>query len=135
MPALPVVAMARTGIREFVANGREGLLAQSDRDMVEQLLRLICDPQLRQRIATHNRDVASNVDWSRVVPVNVDVYRRAIELRASGADRGRHRLSRRLTGWMRPVRPGRGRVRRAGRPRACPTFGTRPARVNTRARP
>ncbi len=61
---LPVVAMARTGIREFVANGREGLLAQSDRDMVEQLLRLICDPELRQRIATHNRDVASNVDWS-----------------------------------------------------------------------
>ena len=53
---LPVVAMARTGIREFVANGREGLLAQSDRDMVEQLLRLIRDPELRQRIATHNRD-------------------------------------------------------------------------------
>jgi glycosyltransferase involved in cell wall biosynthesis len=84
---LPVVAMARTGIREFVANGREGLLAQSDRDMVEQLLRLICDPELRQRIATHNREVASNVDWSRVVPVNVDVYRRAIELRGAGAAR------------------------------------------------
>ena len=40
---LPVVAKARTGIREFVANGREGLLAQSDRDMVDQLLRL--DPR------------------------------------------------------------------------------------------
>ena len=64
---LPVVAMARTGIREFVANGREGLLAQSDRDMVEQLLRLIRDPELRQRIATHNREVPSTVDWSRVV--------------------------------------------------------------------
>ncbi len=84
---LPVVAMARTGIREFVANGREGLLAQSDRDMVEQLLRLICDPELRQRIATHNREVASNVDWSRVVPANVNVYRRAIELRGAGTAR------------------------------------------------
>jgi glycosyltransferase involved in cell wall biosynthesis len=80
---LPVVAKARTGIREFVANGREGLLAQSDRDMVDQLLRLIRDPGLRQQIATHNRTVPSAVDWSRVVEANVDVYRRAIELRGA----------------------------------------------------
>ena len=78
---LPVVAKARTGIREFVANGREGLLAQSDRDMVDQLLRLIRDPGLRQQIATHNRTVPSAVDWSRVVEANVAVYRRAIDLR------------------------------------------------------
>ena len=75
---LPVVAMARTGIREFVANGTEGLLAQSDRDMVTQLLRLVRDPELRQRIAAHNREVPSAVDWHDVVEANVDVYRRAM---------------------------------------------------------
>jgi glycosyltransferase involved in cell wall biosynthesis len=80
---LPVVAKARTGIREFVANGREGLLAQSDRDMVDQLLRLIRDPGLRQQIATHNRTVPSAVDWSHVVEANVAVYHRAIDLRGA----------------------------------------------------
>jgi len=83
---LPVVAMARTGIREFVANGQEGLLAQSDRDMVEQLLRLIGDPELRQRIAGHNRSVPSRVDWSRVVEANLAVYRRAIALRQTASE-------------------------------------------------
>jgi glycosyltransferase involved in cell wall biosynthesis len=78
---LPVVAKGRTGIREFVANGQEGLLAQSDRDMVDQLLRLIREPALRQRIAAHNRTVPSSVDWSRVVEANLAVYRRAIALR------------------------------------------------------
>jgi glycosyltransferase involved in cell wall biosynthesis len=77
---LPVVAKARTGIREFVANGQEGLLAQSDRDMVDQLLWLIRDPELRHRIAAHNRDVPSRVDWSEVVGVNVAAYHRAIDL-------------------------------------------------------
>jgi glycosyltransferase involved in cell wall biosynthesis len=78
---LPVVAKARTGIREFVANGQEGLLAQSDRDLVDQLLRLIRDPALRQRIAAHNREVPAAVDWAEVVHANVAVYRRAIALR------------------------------------------------------
>ena len=80
---LPVVAKARTGIREFIANGQEGLLAQSDRDMVDQLLWLIRDPDLRLRIAAHNRDVPSRVDWSEVVGVNVAAYHRAIDLMGS----------------------------------------------------
>jgi glycosyltransferase involved in cell wall biosynthesis len=78
-----VVAKARTGIREFVANGQEGLLAQSDRDMVDQLLWLIRDPELRHRIAAHNREVPSRVDWSEVVGVNVAAYHRAIDLMGS----------------------------------------------------
>jgi glycosyltransferase involved in cell wall biosynthesis len=77
---LPVVAKARTGIREFVANGQEGLLAQSDRDMVTQLLRLIRDPELRQTIAAHNRAVPSRVDWHEVVGMNEATYLRAIAL-------------------------------------------------------
>ena len=84
---LPVVAMARTGIREFVANGTEGLLAQSDRDMVTQLLRLVRDPDLRQRIAAHNREVPSAVDWSVVVEANVEVYHQAMALMGETARR------------------------------------------------
>jgi glycosyltransferase involved in cell wall biosynthesis len=77
---LPVVAKARTGIREFVAHGQEGLLAESDDDMVAQLLRLVRDPGLRASIARHNRDTPSSVDWRDVVGVNIAAYDQAIAL-------------------------------------------------------
>jgi glycogen(starch) synthase len=82
-----IAAMARTGIREFVANGTEGLLAQSDRDMVTQLLRLVREPELRQRIAAHNREVPSAVDWGDVVEANVAVYRRAMRVMGESSRR------------------------------------------------
>ena len=75
---LPVVAKAQTGVREFVRHEQEGLLASSDKDMVDQLVRLITDPALRRRIAEHNRTTPSDVDWSEVVARNVETYRKAI---------------------------------------------------------
>lgn len=77
---LPVVAKARTGIREFVAHGQEGLLAESDDDMVAQLLRLVRDPGLRASIARHNRETPSSVDWNDVVGINIAAYDQAIAL-------------------------------------------------------
>lgn len=77
---LPVVAKARTGIREFVAHGQEGLLAETDDDMVAQLSRLVADPALRASIARHNRATPSSVDWEEVVGVNVAAYEQAIAL-------------------------------------------------------
>ncbi len=78
---LPVVAKARTGIREFVTHEREGLLASSDDDMVSQLTRVVLDRALRERMSEHNRTVPSPVDWKAVVDRNVDAYRLAIDLR------------------------------------------------------
>ncbi len=75
---LPVVAKARTGIREFVEHGREGLLALSDRDMVDQLVRIVRDRELRLLIAKNNRETRSPVDWADVVDLNVAAYRSAI---------------------------------------------------------
>jgi glycosyltransferase involved in cell wall biosynthesis len=77
---LPVVAKARTGIREFVEHEQEGLLADSDADMIEQLHRLVVDPELRDKIATRNRETASPVDWTDVVQMNVAAYREAVAL-------------------------------------------------------
>ncbi len=74
---LPVVAKARTGIREFVEHGREGLLARSDADMVDQLTRIVRDRELRLLIAKHNRDTPSPVDWVDVVARNVAAYQLA----------------------------------------------------------
>jgi len=75
---LPVVAKARTGIREFVEHGREGLLARTDHDMVEQILRLVRDSELRFVITKHNHETPSPVDWSDVVQLNLAAYRAAI---------------------------------------------------------
>jgi glycosyltransferase involved in cell wall biosynthesis len=75
---LPVVAKARTGIREFVEHGREGLLARSDRDMVDQIVRLVRDRELRLVISKNNRETSSPVDWSDVVQLNLAAYRAAI---------------------------------------------------------
>ena len=80
---IPVVAKARTGVREFVRHGREGLLATSDRDMADQLIRLGRDRALRDTMAAHNRLVPPNMDWDDVVAANVAVYRRAIDLVAA----------------------------------------------------
>ncbi len=79
---LPVVAKARTGIREFVEHGREGLLASSDSDMVEQLVRIVKDRELRLLITKNNREVPSPVDWTDVVARNVGAYGSAIALQA-----------------------------------------------------
>lgn len=78
---LPVVAKARTGIREFVTHGREGLLASTDADMVHQLNRIVRDAELRRRITVHNRTTPSPVDWSVVVERNVAAYRDAMAMR------------------------------------------------------
>jgi glycosyltransferase involved in cell wall biosynthesis len=82
---LPVVAKERTGIREFVEHGREGLLATTDRDMVGQLTRIVRDRELRLVIAKHNRETSSPVDWSVVVDRNVAAYHEAISLVGSPA--------------------------------------------------
>ena len=75
---LPVVAKARTGIREFVEHGREGLLARSDKDMVDQIVRLARDRELRLVITKNNRETSSPVDWSDVVQMNLAAYRSAM---------------------------------------------------------
>ena len=80
---LPVVAKSRTGIREFVEHGREGLLARSDRDMVDQITRLVRDRELRMVISKNNRETASPVDWSDVVQLNLTAYRSARRARPS----------------------------------------------------
>lgn len=77
---LPVVAMANTGIREFVAHGVEGLLASSDADLAASLARLVRSPQLRGEIAAHNRSVTPPVTWDDVLVRTAAAYKRAATL-------------------------------------------------------
>ncbi|MBI2246093.1 MAG: glycosyltransferase family 4 protein [Nocardioides sp.] len=60
---LPVVASARSGIGEFVREGRDGLLAADDRAMVRAMVRLVTDSTLREAIRAHNLHTPVSHDW------------------------------------------------------------------------
>ena len=76
---LPVVAKARTGIREFIAHGQEGLLAEATTTWSPSS-RLVRDPGLRAYIAKHNRETPSSVDWPDVMGLNVAAYGQTMAL-------------------------------------------------------
>lgn len=77
---IPVVAKANSGIREFVAHGVEGMLAVSDADMAAALAQLARSPELRGRIAAHNRTVPPSVTWNDVIGRCEGAYKRAIAI-------------------------------------------------------
>lgn len=64
---VPIVARRGTGITDFVADGREGLLAATDAGLVDAVVTLGSDPGLRAAIADHNRATPPlDRDWSAV---------------------------------------------------------------------
>ncbi len=85
---LPIIAMAETGVADFIHEGREGLLATSDAHLVEQLVRLAQDTDLRERIAAHNRDTLPPLGWQGVIARHVRLYREAIAMRMGAEVRG-----------------------------------------------
>lgn len=81
---LPVVVMRDGGPADFIRHEREGLLADSDADMVAALVRLARDPALRERIALHNRSTPSPYGWDEVLRLHLDAYAAATAPRAAG---------------------------------------------------
>jgi glycosyltransferase involved in cell wall biosynthesis len=77
---LPVLARSQSGVREFVRDGVEGVLAASDGDLAAALARLAASPAERQRIAAHNRRVAPAVTWERVLARAEEEYQRATRI-------------------------------------------------------
>ncbi|MCW2918850.1 MAG: GDP-mannose-dependent alpha-(1-2)-phosphatidylinositol mannosyltransferase [Actinomycetia bacterium] len=76
---LPVVARAEGGIGEFVSDGEEGILADSDSAMTEAIIRLATDAAERHAIAARNRAVPPTVAWPDVVDLTTEMYELAID--------------------------------------------------------
>lgn len=74
---LPVVAPRGTGVDDFVTDGVEGLLAESDVLLAGALAHLAGDPALRARIRAHNLAVPPAQDWGGVVAATLREYHRA----------------------------------------------------------
>jgi glycosyltransferase involved in cell wall biosynthesis len=79
---LPVVARRDTGAREFVADGRDGLLAADDAGMVRAIQLLATRPQLLAAMAAHNRAVPPAITWDDVLARCDDLYASAARLAA-----------------------------------------------------
>ncbi len=83
---VPVVARVQSGISEFIRHGEEGLLADSDGEMVTQLIELIIDSGRRASIAEHNRSTPGPpTAWHHSVERHVALYRAAAEIARSRA--------------------------------------------------
>lgn len=72
---LPVVVRSQSGSTQFIRSGVEGLVAADDAGMVESLVLLGRDVDLRTRMAAHNRTVAPRETWPWVLEEVERAYR------------------------------------------------------------
>jgi glycosyltransferase involved in cell wall biosynthesis len=81
---LPVLGMARTGMRDFIRDGGNGELAADDADMARRLARLLADRAALARLAADGEGL-SPFRWETVVARHLDVYREVAAASRSGS--------------------------------------------------
>lgn len=74
---VPVVGHSVSGMTDFIRSGVEGLLCDSDADMVAALCRLVDDEPLRRRMSEHNRTVGTQMTWANSLSRHDRVYAEA----------------------------------------------------------
>jgi glycosyltransferase involved in cell wall biosynthesis len=78
---VPVIARSGTGVAEFVTSGQEGLLGRTSDELVDAVVRLATDDDLRHRITAHNHATEpSHCAWPTVVHALEQCYARACAL-------------------------------------------------------
>lgn len=85
---VPVVSTRAGGIPDMLRHGHNGLLVAVDNDeaMAEQVLRILRDPALAQRLAQAGRAEAETYSSTRIRQLWLDTYQRAVAQPVSGAD-------------------------------------------------
>lgn len=71
---LPVVAMRVGGVGEFVRDGREGVLVDSDDEMAAATTALVLDDNRRRDLRAHNCSVGTELDWPHAVERALALY-------------------------------------------------------------
>lgn len=74
---LPIIAKASGGLPEFIMNGREGLICETDGDMSAALIRLSHDRDLLHRMQHHNAVTDCAVIWPNTLTLLAGVYEAA----------------------------------------------------------
>jgi glycosyltransferase involved in cell wall biosynthesis len=76
---LPVIGNRHSGVSEFIRDRIDGMLVADDTELVVAIAELISNPELRQKISTHNSRVAPRHDWSATLDRTDELYRKAAE--------------------------------------------------------
>jgi len=79
---LPVIAMGRSGVTDFLTHGRNALLADDDRELAAHLARVAGDPALRTTLGASADDLAA-FDWPTVVERHLACYERTVDAATS----------------------------------------------------
>ncbi|MGL4177382.1 MAG: glycosyltransferase [Dermatophilaceae bacterium] len=74
---VPVVARRGTGIEDFVTDGVDGVLADTDAGLAAALSTLAADDEARVAMSRAVREARARHDWSEVVQATLAEYRRA----------------------------------------------------------
>jgi len=74
---LPVIAMQASGVRDFIRQGVEGLLARDEAELVRHLSRLALDAPFREYVRHRNALIAPQYDWSDVRALHLAMYAHA----------------------------------------------------------
>jgi glycosyltransferase involved in cell wall biosynthesis len=90
---VPVVALDRGGVKEFVLHGRDGLLAGSDRELSDHLVRLARDPSLLDVLTDGARRLPVPCSWDDAVARHLTVYRGLLGRREAPSPRTPRRSS------------------------------------------
>jgi len=77
---LPVVAMLASGVRDFIRQGENGLLARDHGELSRFIVRFALDPSFRGYVAHRNATVAPAFDWAQVVDAHLQLYGAAAAL-------------------------------------------------------
>ena len=71
---LPVLGMGQSGLQHLIRHGEEGLLASSDRELMEHIITLINDSGLRRNISRHNRSTSISWTWPAAIARHLELY-------------------------------------------------------------
>jgi glycosyltransferase involved in cell wall biosynthesis len=74
---LPVIAMQASGVRDFIRQGVEGLLARDETELARHLSRLALDTPFREYVRHRNAMIAPQYDWSDVRALHLAMYAHA----------------------------------------------------------
>jgi glycosyltransferase involved in cell wall biosynthesis len=75
---VPVVALDRGGIKEFVRHGRDGLLARTDRELADHLVTLARDRPLLAQLTEGAREQPVPHAWEDTLARHLEAYRAVI---------------------------------------------------------
>jgi glycosyltransferase involved in cell wall biosynthesis len=76
---VPIVAMGTSGVTEFISDGIDGLLADTDEEIAGCLARLGSDAVFRESVRRHNATTPVAMTWDRVLGEHDAAYRSVLE--------------------------------------------------------